>query len=389
MKELAFMQKEQDTVKLLRIQDKQEIDPQTPLEGILMSRTDFTIKTTTIPPIQSSEVRNMLSYRLRSMYPGDPEQTIFDYKIIIRGKNRYAILFITTRDTIEEYRTFCPRGILWLPFNLIRPLLKMYTEKLKIFLFWHPDWIDISIFEDDVLVNSTAVKREVDPGFDLHKIQNVLPKDLENYQIISLSFMDEMDSLKNLAKEQFKKTISPQFISIEESVSYMNNKMDFLFKQQIVNPVLTFYNKLRVDYLLIPLILFALLLFNKQVMFKRDYRNKLKQVYTETIERSQLQGVYNKKLEELKELEKKKPPDMYRLFSELSKIFRYDIKIETFRYNKDGTFIVDCIGIDPLNRVKEFNENDFFDSVKVREIETIPGSSRVKFRLTGRLNEER
>ena len=72
--------------------------------ALMISRLDIDVKFVDLPPVQNHEIAELLRYKIRSIYPGKPEKTVFDYILFGKKNKRYAALYITQRDVIEAHR---------------------------------------------------------------------------------------------------------------------------------------------------------------------------------------------------------------------------------------------------------------------------------------------
>lgn len=124
MKNFAYLDRKQNEFNLYLYEDNNIPVEPAEISALMMNRLDFDIKIIEVPPVGEEEVDKLLSYRLRSIYPGDPTETSFDFKIISKKKKRYAILFITSKKNIETYRQVGERKPLFLPYNIVENHLK-------------------------------------------------------------------------------------------------------------------------------------------------------------------------------------------------------------------------------------------------------------------------
>ena len=194
MKNIAYAHKEGNDLKLFFFNKEEEISPSVSYNALMMSRLDFSVLITDVPPVHPSEMGNLLTFKLRSLYPGDPETTIFDYKVIAKNRQKYAVLFITSKDTVTKYKEIAGNKPLLLPFPVVNKLAKRYDNENCIFYFWHKDWIDISIYENGVFKTSSAVKREKETFLDFLKMRNILPKDYNEYRNIFICSLAKRSS---------------------------------------------------------------------------------------------------------------------------------------------------------------------------------------------------
>jgi hypothetical protein len=134
MKQFAYAQKNENDIQLFLFEKAEPIQAHYPYEALMMSRVDFDIKVTEVPPVPESEMGNLLTYKLRSLYPGDPESTVFDYKILQKNKQRFAVIFISNKDTIEGYKKIADKKPLFLSFPITNALMQKYDDEDCIFL---------------------------------------------------------------------------------------------------------------------------------------------------------------------------------------------------------------------------------------------------------------
>jgi hypothetical protein len=393
MKNIAYAEKNGNNLKLFLFNQEEEISQSQSYKALMMSRLDFSVMVTDIPPVHPSEIGNLLAFKLRSLYPGDPDTTVFDYKVIGKNRQRYAVLFITSKDTVDKYKTVAGNKPLLLPFPVVNKLAKRYENEKCIFYFWHKNWIDISIYEDGVLKESSAIKREKETFLDFLKLRNILPKDYNDYRNIFICSRDESAYLQEQSMDLFKETKHVQFTPIEDSLTLFSNKADYLFRKK--KQSFLFYKKLRIEMLLLPLILIGCLLFNKYIENRAAYLVNLKRTLNERIQIYRKIQEYNTKKNQLKELLEQKPADVFFLLSEISKIFSNETKIRNFDFmTKEKTITLPGSGkrktikefhfvikgvtrAETLQYIEIFNKNPYFKDVN------IPNVSGREFHMEG------
>ena len=123
MKRYAYLRRAGDSWQLADFEDRQPVDSPAEVAGIMVSRLDFDVQAIELPAMAEKEVEGFLTYRIRSLYPGQPDQTAFDYRILARGGKRYAVLFLFQRETLEEYRRVAAGRPLFSSISLLLPLL--------------------------------------------------------------------------------------------------------------------------------------------------------------------------------------------------------------------------------------------------------------------------
>jgi hypothetical protein len=391
MKHIAYAHKNGEEPTLYLFNREDPIDASVGFDALMMSRLDFDIKVTAVPPVHPSEMGNLLMYKLRSLYPGDPETTIFDFKVLTHNKQRYAVLFISSKETIEAYKELANNKPLILPFPILNKLMKKYVGKNCIFFFWHKDWIDISIYEEGIFQSSSAIKREKEVFLDFLKIRNMLPKKFNEYICVFLCLKAESSFLQEQSKDLLKNAEYVEFLTIEDHLSLISNKTDYLFRKK--KQLFIFYKKLRVEMLVVPLVLFICLVFNKYVDSRAEYYRKLKKEKDTIFKLASQKDEYNSKQAELATILENKPADVFLLLSEINRIFGQNVKLTYFRLEtKETTVMVNNkrekqkkyyftiegrTRGEPYTYQNALNSNPYFEEVLV------PLITREKFRMTG------
>jgi len=380
MKNIAFARREKKDLYLYLYKDNIPAEPSS-ISAMMMNRIDFDIKILEIPPVSDDEVRNLLQYRLRSVYPGDPEDTRFDFKLINRNKKRYAVLFITSRKNMERYRELSANKPLLLPYSIVQNHLKTQKGEKFIYLFWDHDWVDILIFNAGVLESSSALKREKEISLDIIKIKNILPNALQEYKF----FIAQLESERELLHNVFNDFQNKEFLSIESLLAHKISKRGSLFVKSIGIDKLT--NKIRLDVLLLPVIFLICLIFNSYVDNRVEYKKLLEKTHTDKLAKSQSQTKYQALKKELDSLKKIKPLDTYLLFSELTKEMGGDAILNKVKIKVDDrSFYLEGEAMKAEVYSKSLNANKIFKNVQITEILPDPNIKKDRFKLIGVVN---
>ncbi len=380
MKQFAYAHKNDDKIQLYLFDKPEPIDSRQPYEALMMSRVDFDIKVTEIPPVQESEMGNLLTYKLRSLYPGDPENTVFDYKLLVKNKQRHAVIFISTKDTIEEYKKIADKKPLFLSFPITNALMQKHDEEDCIFFYWHRDWIDISVYDKGIFISSSAIRREKEAFLDFLKMRNMLPKNFKEYRCVIISFGDESDFLEEQSKDFFKDAEKLDFMTIEETLPLVSKKSDYLFSKRKKSSILS---SLRYDLLVLAVIILGCVLLFKSLEDRRSYYRKLTQYMQKELVIAEKSNLFKQKKSELASVIAKKPADSFLLLQQISGIFanevdvtsvRIEIKTENQGKNKSErvVFTIEAkYSSDPLRYVDRFNKNEYFAGVSITKQDSI------------------
>jgi hypothetical protein len=373
-------------------QDDAEIDysvaQNNHVNGLVMSRLDFDSKIIEVPPIPDSNIRDMLSFKIRSLYPGDPALTQFDYKIFSANKKRYAIIFISKKQVIEEYKSIAGKKSLLLPFTLLKNQLIKYKEQDACFLFWHSDWVELFIIEQGLLTTTTVLKRAKQIRTDFRKIGKILVKQNKDISLISYCAENEQKKIQenfetHLPDNQFKINLFKDFLA------HRIKKSDALFappsKRQL--PPL----KKRMAIYAFSTILLCALLYNKCAVNLLEYEKHLEKKKTEFIKLyadiTAMQNEISKLEAKLMSLRAKKPVNLYHLFNDLAVVFSDETELLTFIL-KDDKFQMEGIGPSALTLEERLKKHNSFSQVSLPEFKPEKNSYKERFRMQGVYNAQ-
>jgi hypothetical protein len=122
MNRFVYAEKPGNNYQLFLFDDIRIPDDAPDFDALMMSRLDFDIEVIKIPPVHSEEINNLLGYKIRGLYPGSPEETVFDYQIAALRRERYAVLFITKKSILNNYKSLGKNKPLFLPYAMVKPL---------------------------------------------------------------------------------------------------------------------------------------------------------------------------------------------------------------------------------------------------------------------------
>ncbi|HEQ72067.1 MAG TPA: hypothetical protein ENN69_06220 [Spirochaetia bacterium] len=363
-----------------------DAEPGTGTNGttILMSRTDFNVKIVPVPPIPDDQIENMLRYKIRGLYPGDPALTAFDYRILSFGGARYAMLFITRRNVLESYEHLGTGTRLILPYTLMKKAIGAARTPNAFFLFWHRHWVEVFSIVDGVPVSSNAVKRARTLKSDLQKIKKILPA-YQGETAVTV-FSEEAEAARiteGLAPLFPGAAISAR--TFEDALQADAAGKDALFRKKKSLPLPPLSRRLAFYGASIGFLLLALFLW-RSVDHLYRYRDHLTELQSSLSRRNtQLSGILNdvKALEaEYAVLERDRPVDIYRLLSDLAGVFPADTVIQSLVIKNDR-FQLDGIGSGPLLVEEKLKDHPAFREIEMTEMKPVPGSGRQFFRMKG------
>ncbi len=356
---------------------------------ILMSRTDFTVKVVEVPPLPDDQLRPMLAYRIKSLHPGDPARTVFDYQLITRDENRFAVLFITRQAVRDSYRHLGEKNLFILPFHLMKRDILKNTAPEAYFLFWHRHWIDIFAVRNGRPDASYVIRRTTALKSDLNKIMKLLAPADDAAPFTHYCAGEESSNLR----ERFSaagRLHQARYITFDDLFQYdiPGRETVFLNRHPLTLPPL----KRRLLIYGVAVALLAVVLIFRISGHLHAYRDKLATIETSLTEKNKDLAARLKEMRNLEAeyqgLRRGKPVDLYRLLSELAAVFPADMSVQSIVV-KGNVFQLEGTGYQPLQVEEKLNENPLFSDIKVSEMKPLPGSGRQAFRMKGVFSNEK
>jgi len=105
-----------------------------------MQRSDFLVAFIDVPRNAEDQAREYLGYRVRGLYPAPAEETAFDFRLLRAGSRTKAVVFATRRELLDRYRAL--GAPLVLPFSLLEATVPRLLRDGGAFVFVHPDWLE-------------------------------------------------------------------------------------------------------------------------------------------------------------------------------------------------------------------------------------------------------
>ncbi len=383
MKKPAFFRKENGNYTVYAFDRKTELSSIDDVTALMVERPDVDIKVVKIPPIKEDEIPSLLKYKLR-IYPGHPEDTVFDYRVLTDKTQKYAVLFIMDKKVLETYQNAAGGKPLFLPYSLVQPLRKSYAKPKLSFLFMHDYWIEMLFYNGGVIESSSVVKREGKLKQNLRKLGALFPADREDLTCIVVCARSEHGEIEKAISEVFDKAVSFEYLHFETLFGSANNRVDYLF-----------FSKRRKGFvhsrwffaLLMLAALFLLgLLFNKHyVSYQSRFDTLSEQINTmqkRQMATASLQDEVKNLEKKFAELNERIPYNTYQILSELTYILDEDMKITRFALDR-GMFQIEAIGRNPLYLMERFKNNGRFQDVKLIQSIPINGTFKERFRVVG------
>jgi hypothetical protein len=369
----------------------------TPLEGesgspssggftaLMMSRLDIDVKFVSLPPVQNQEVSDLLRYRLRSIYPGAPEKTVFDYLLLGKKHNRYAALCIARKEVIDAHRGIAAGRPLFHCLSLLIPFVEEHPGKDLALVMYHEDCIEMCVSTAGVFQSSHVAKRTEVIDNDLRKLWTILSKTAADSEIVFFCTDHELRTLRQALSTEFgsKKgriTLHPYQVLSQNTLK----KPDYVFSEKNKRPLIS--QKILIPSLVLLCFLLAGAAMHRSVEAKKSYSSELS-VRLQRLERKNAQ--YTRLKNEIKGLEgelqalgEKIPCNIYLLLAELSGLLGPDTRVTRFLVEKN-MFQIEGIGPSPLHIMDRFEGSDGFHGVKLSQIIPLDNPGEKRFKVQG------
>jgi hypothetical protein len=353
---------------------------------LLVHRPDFDVKITELPRLKERELNGYLTYRIRSLYPGDPRETVFDRRVVAIGARSYAVLFITKKKTLEEYSNLFREKPLVTPFILFEPFLKEYSSKETVFSFWHEDWIDFFVFSEEEPLSFYITRTDIVER--LSEVVGALPNDPEAYHWIAIGADGRREQCRTQLTEAAGAKIDVDAMPVSEALRRIGRRTRFLFASKRRRAV---PQRIRLQLFVSILLFLIAMIYKTAGDLEEQYGSRLEDLIGSLTARASLSIALEKEIEsfeqEARELRSRRPNDCYYVFSELHSILADRAVITSFVLEEDR-FQFEAVGLDPLRLMESFGASGVFGDVELNQIVPLEGSNRERFRVSGRINVE-
>jgi hypothetical protein len=319
-------------------------------DALLLSRLDVDLRLFDLPPVAGRDVEGLIRYRLRSLFPGNPRETSFDYRVIRRGRTRRAIVFVTRTSTVEAYRAVAGRRPLVPPCRL----LTGRVPRRGTFCAWIGDgrWVELLEYRDGLLESSRVVRRERGDWAAVAAAASAAPR---------LVIAPRAD-LAGLAGAD-----GAALLPLESAVLRGVGPRG-LFAAPARTPVVP--HVARAAMLAAVVLVLGVLVLNR-IARREEERARRLQAVVSSLEQAARASLETRREADALHLERDRltagiPPDRYRVLAELSAVFAGAVRVRRVSF-RDDRFQVEASGGDPLALMEALKARDGF-----RELELSP-----------------
>jgi hypothetical protein len=346
-------------------------------DAFLMRRTDFIMQDLEIPPVPEREIEGLIRYRLRSLYPGNPDDTSFDYRLLQPDKNlrrtQRAFVFIARKTVIDASRQRAGHRPLALPFTLLKRIVPR-TGSFRAWVF-DATWAEHILFQDGVPVSSVVQRYTRGRKFDFAREDAALVADAAIGDAVLVAHGEYLSSLR-----------LPEGVRALplEKLLQRFRKGEGLFETNARVPKTSAL--LRLAGLSLAIALLCILVFVKYTNTVEARADEL-HALTLSLEKSgQNVLTLQREIEDLEaerdRLVERTPRDAYALLSELSRVLGDNARVRSISL-QDDAFQVDALGTNPLSLMERFKEHPGFKNIKLAQVVPDARSGRERFSFSG------
>jgi len=285
-----------------------------------------------IPPVSDKEIKNIIRYKLSAYYPGSIDDLIIDY---LKMGKMYAVFYMSRKK-----------------FNFLK---KQFPE--------------VQFFSSYHLFNFSVSDLEIKQYAHIDdRIEIVTKSDSLSFELNSLPY--DFNTLSRLIDRGYSEV--ENYSPLTKTSIFKRNKKNNYFLQIGI----------------LMLLIFAVPQVSGYFQYKSDSQ------YLEVIEKelNLTLDEKSKKIFSLTELDflkteykflmENQPISPFRFFTELSFLLERETTIDSLVL-KNNSFQLNARGYKPLNKMDGFQQSRQFHSVIPHQVQTIVGSEKEKFSLTG------
>ena len=347
-------------------------------DAILMSRLDCDIRFVDLPMVPDRDLEGLLRFKLRSIYPGNPEDTVFDHRLVGEGPHRKAMLIVARRATLDRYRSAVGGARLYLPFSL----LENYARERGAFRAWFctEGWRELIVYQGGVLVSSTVYKREGEVAPDLRGADEQLAGEVREIPCVCVNAQAEDGAVPAGAT-------GLEIRDLLESGRRPGGVFPPERRRSRVIP-----RGIRVVLLCAAALVLGVAVFYKEIGLTERHADASRVVYAELEIESRRVMALQREVEQLEttvsELEKRRPQNLYAALAALNDVLGEEARV-TSLVIRDSRFQVEAVGRNSLRLMERFSAHEGFSDVELSQVVPDQAAQRERFSFSGSFRADR
>ncbi|MBN2323956.1 MAG: hypothetical protein JXQ30_09485 [Spirochaetes bacterium] len=341
-----------------------------PKSPCMVSSRDVSVKFIDIPKIGSRYLDEILRYKIRSLYPGVPEDTVMDYRILRRNKSRYAAVFIGTEKTVSEYRKVSKGRPLFHAFGIIEKVSGFRKNSSCVFVFFHYTWIEAAAHEDGGFTLSFTIARTKNTAVDLARVSSMLPAGLSRAQRVFLYHEKSALHLEPELREYGEREgIEIVLSAIERHLPHNDFRRPWIFRLEhtgrktlarVSLPILVIFELLLVSILLNREITHHAVMLEELRLFQEEAMGR----YTHV---RRLMDEIDTAEEDLQAMRERRPIDLFFLLTELTSLIGGKAIVTELTF-EGGLLQVHGLSLNALSLLPQFSESSVFSDCKIIQV---------------------
>jgi len=370
---------------LVGLEDLRPVASASGLRAVMMARPDIVVRVIELPALDHREIAGFLAYRIRSLYPGQPDETAFDHQELTWGGRRYAVLFLVHRQVLEEHRRVAGGRPLFLPHSLLVPLLRRASPaRVTVALLWHAAWIDALVLEPDKPPRTVTLPRTAGVAGDLERFEDLLAvTQAIDWRVVCIE--GEVAALRKTLESRRPPSGSVTVAALEASVQRLGRRLPVPFVRRSRPAGVP--RRVRIPIAILALAALSYLVLKRSVDQDAAYASLLSRTVQERQVRAGELAALQREVDGLQAglsaLQADRPPDPGQVLAELVAVLGAGTRLESFSL-ENGFFQLEAVGNNPLQLMERFASHGAFEEVRLLQIIPQKDGARELFRVTGR-----
>jgi len=341
--------------------------------ALLVSRPDVDLRVLEVPPVPPRDLEGLIGLKLRSVYPGNPRETVFDYRLVGRRGTRKAVVFVARKAVVDAYRASAGRRPLVLPYHLVAGRVPRRGP----FRAWfcREGWAELLVYRDGVLVSSTVKRTPRGRRLDLAAEEGRLAAQSRAGPLAVVAPAADLARMRRIE--------GASYLPLEPLLAE-RRRTGGLFPAAARTPALP--AGVRTGLLAAAVAALGLAVLFREARQAEDRSRRLVEV-ADTLEQGSraslaLQQERDAMLAERARLDALLPRDLYGLLSELAVVIGDAARVRGISVRDDG-FAIDATGSDPFRLMEELKERGVFSELMLSQVVPDPGTRRERFSISG------
>lgn len=342
---------------------------------VLLPRADIDVKIVELPAVRR-DIKSILGLKIAGLYPGSPEETVFDFSMLSREK---AILFIARRNTIEQYRSLAKNASFFLPYSLVRRFLKRSGIQTAVCTFWWTDWYEVLVFDRGDMVTARVFEGKGSPMRLAEDLRDVVPDEYQ--QASHIIFCNEQDRTGFTDALSSIRPLPDRILTVERVFRENSRVQDSLFTTR--TSFLQGYKTTVAAAMLLVAAMISSFFMDRRVEIVEEARSKLQvQAQQVLVVKSLLQRL-DSLTAEYDELAKHRPVDPYLLLQKLSATFGEEPEVQQLVLDEARRIQLDGRSEEPFSLMARLEESARFSALKLSRIVKDAKRDKERFSLAG------